>query len=86
MQNVLQSQNLQREEDRDRERERLTEELLHLRNQFNETLQNLEAHGEVTVTVEAHLERIGTLEVKSAEVSSKLWTLLGLVGKRNPEC
>jgi response regulator RpfG family c-di-GMP phosphodiesterase len=76
----------QLKEDRDRERERLIEELLRLRNQFNETLQNLEAHDVDAVIVAALLERIGTLEVKSAEVSSKLWTLLGLVGKRNPVC
>jgi len=76
----------QQREDRDRERERLTEELLHLRNQFNEISQNLEPHGVHAATVEGHLERIGTLEARSAEVSSKLWTLLGLVGKKNPEC
>jgi archaellum component FlaC len=78
---------------RDKERERLLGELLHLRNQFNNQLNQIKFQG---VTLEevaadsdremARLAQISSLEERYEVVSSKLWTLLGVVGKRNREC
>jgi len=78
---------------RDKERERLLGELLHLRNQFNAQLNLIKFKGATLAEVVADgdkvvaaLALISSLEDSYKVVSFKLWTLLGLVGRRNQVC